>query len=218
VTATVAAAGVATGVVGSEPGRRPLWAVLSGLLLGLTGLFGYGAAWLGTAVAATYFVRRRPLLNVITGAGALLGLFAFDALGHAWRDDLELDLLGGGLGWLTRLALGLVVVVVVCGPACIRAARRVRDTPGWPFLVGAATAVAFDVLGGLGHGGYGGHGGVESSWLALYPWLLVPALAPQPRPALRGDTVQAGEMPALLVAVGAVAAVVLQLVLVPARA
>jgi hypothetical protein len=220
VTATLAAAGVAVGVIGSEPGRRPRWALASGLLLGLTGLFGYPAPWLGTAVAATYFVRRRPLLNAITGLGALVPLFAVYAIGFSWPESLGMSrsaALGGsaGLGgsawatWAVWCVLDMVVLVVVAGPVLVRAARRIRLTPGWPFLVGSGAAALFSLAAGLAQGG------VEWSWLPLLPWLLVPALAPRPRPAEPGDTVRAGEMPVLLVAVGATAAVVLRVCLVP---
>jgi hypothetical protein len=179
------------------------------VLFGVTGLFSYGAMWLATAVAATYFVRRRPMLNAITGVGALLPLFACYALGYAWRDGIRLADFGGT--WLAWLAMDVALLVAVCGPMVVRAARRVRDTPGWPFLVGAGAAVVFDVVGGLAYGG------AVSSWLAVFPWLLVPALAPRPRPTLRGDTVQAGELPLLLVAAGALTAITLQLFLAPAR-
>ena len=77
-----------------------------------------------------------------------------------------------------------------------RSARRLRNTPGWPFLVGAGMAVAFSVLFGLARGG------AEAAWLPFFPWLTVAAVAP---------TEQAGPTrpsPLLLVAVGALVAIV----------
>jgi len=204
VTAAVAAAAVAVGVVGSERGRRAWWALGAGLLLGVAGLFGYPAIWLGVAVAAAYFVRRRPLLNVITGVGALLPLFALRLAGYSWPDGLAQA--GGGLfdhAALTWLVPDLLAVPLCCGPVLARAARRISMTPGWPFLVGAGAAALFAVLDGLADGG------VQASWLPLFPWLLVPALAPRPRPALPGDTSSAGQIPYGLVAAGAALAVVL---------
>ncbi|MBX6389327.1 MAG: hypothetical protein IRZ08_10070 [Frankia sp.] len=201
-TAAVAAAAVAVGVVGCEPGRRGWWAFASGLLLAVAGLFSYPAVWLGVAVAAAYFVRRRPLLNVITGAGALAGMFAMELAGYSWPDGLSRA--GGDLFDRDALAWvvpDLLVALVCAGPALARAAHRVSMTPGWPFLVGTGAAALFSLLVSLADGA------VQSSWLALFPWLLVPALAPRPRPALPGDTSQAGQIPYLLVATGAVLAV-----------
>jgi hypothetical protein len=205
VTAAVAAGAVAVGTVGSERGRRAWWALGAGLLLGVSGLFGYPAIWLGVAVAAAYFVRRRPLLNVVTGAGALVPLFALRLAGYSWPEDLaraSAGLLGShtALSWL---APDLLATSLCCGPVLARAARRVAMTPGWPFLVGAGAAALFAVVDGLAVGG------AQTSWLLLFPWLLVPALAPRPRPALPGDTSSAGEVPYVLVGAGAALAVVL---------
>jgi hypothetical protein len=219
VTAALAAAALAAGVVGCERGRRAWWALGAGLLLGVSGLFSYPAMWLGVAVAAAYFVRRRPLLNVITGVGALLPLFALRLAGYSWPDGLARA--GTGLvdqSALAWLAPDLLAVLLCCGPVLVRATRRVAMTPGWPFLVGAAAAASFALLDGLASGhavetsaaeGVAGGGGVATMWLPLFPWLLVAALAPRPRPALPGDTHSAGEVPYGLVGVGAALAIVL---------
>jgi len=216
VTAAAAAAAVAVGVVGcerprnSERGRRAWWALCAGVLLGVAGLFDYSAIWLGVAVAAAYFVRRRPLLNVVTGAGALVPLFALRLAGYSWPDGLA----RAGAGpfehaTLTWLVPDLLAVWLCCGPPIVRAARRIAMTPGWPFLVGAAAAALFALLVGLAAGG------VEAGWLPLFPWLVVPALAPRPRPALPGDTSSAGRLPYGLVGVGAAVATVLAALLLP---
>ncbi len=212
-TATLAAAGVTIGVVGSEPGRRPWWAALSGLALGFAALCGYGVAWVGIAVIAANFVRRRPLLNLVTGAAGLLPLWLFFAWGFSWPDGLAAagaDVSGRGGGsraWLGWAPLDVTVLAVACGPVLIRAARRWRMTPGWPFLAGAVPAVALGILTGLSRGE------VERSWLPFFPWLLVAALAPCPRPPRRGDRTTAGELPTGLVAVGAAAAIIVEAVL-----
>ncbi|ONH32028.1 hypothetical protein BL253_07365 [Pseudofrankia asymbiotica] len=210
VTAAVAAAAVAAGVVGSEPGRRAWWALGAGLLLGVSGLFAYPAIWLGVAVAAAYFVRRRPMLNVITGAGALAPLFALRLAGYSWPEGLAragADLFDHAAP--TWLVPDLLAVSVCCGPALVRAARRISMTPGWPFLVGSAAAALFALLMGLAAGG------VQASWLPLFPWLVVPALAPRPRPALPGDTSSAGRLPYGLVGAGALVATALAALLMP---
>ncbi|WP_243407702.1 hypothetical protein, partial [Frankia canadensis] len=210
VTALLAALAVAVGVVGCEPGRRSVWWALgSGLLLGLAALFGYAPVWLGVAVAAAYFVRRRPLLNVFTGLGALLPLWLCAAWGFAWPDGLALARaarvpVGSALAWVF---LDLTIVVLAAGPVAVRAARRLRLTPGWPFLVGAGATALFATAVGLADGG------AERTWLPLFPWLLVAAVAPRPRPPGPGDRLRAGRPPVVLMSLGAVAAVALRLCL-----
>ena len=212
VSVTVAATAVAVGVVGCEPGRRWRlgWALAAGVLLGLTGLFDYAAVWLGVAIAAAYFVRRRPLMNVLTGLGALLPLWLFHAWGFSWPDGLAAADTRAGLAvMLAWVLLDATVVLLLGGPVLVRALRRITLTPGWPFLVGAAATALFSLCAGLAWGG------VEASWLPLVPWVLVAALAPRPRPAVRGDTVRAGDLPLILVGVGAATAVALRLLLAP---
>ncbi|OAA25392.1 hypothetical protein UG55_102252 [Frankia sp. EI5c] len=210
VTILPAAAALAVGVVGCEPGRRwpLLWALASGLLLGVTSLFDYAAVWLGVGVAAAYFVRRRPLMNVFTGLGALLPFWLFFAWGFSWPDGLAGARASAGVTtMLAWLAMDVAVVVLAGGPVLARAVRRVRLTPGWPFLVGAGSATLFSLCAGLAWGG------VEQAWLPLAPWLAVAALAPRPRPDGPGDTVRAGDLPMLLLGASALVAVILRVVL-----
>ncbi|ONH36766.1 MULTISPECIES: hypothetical protein [Protofrankia] len=221
VTAAVGAAFVTLGVVGSEPGRRLWWAVACGLFFGVATLFDYAMPWLGATVVATYFVRRRPLLNVITGGCFLVPLSLLSLWGFSWSDGLAAAREGAahtaaraGLAGaatlpesLTRLPVGLAVVLVACGPLIIRAVRRIRLTPGWPFLVGAVPAVLFGVLTGLAATA------LEWSWLPFYCWLVVPALAPDPRPSDPGDTARAGTLPLALTIAGALTALIAQTLL-----
>lgn len=217
VTAALCAAGIACGVVGSETHRRgwwqAIWGAVGGLLLGAGALMSYAAGWLALTLVATYFLRRRPLLNVVTGAGALVPLGLAAAAGFSWPDGLtaaQVDFserVGPERSWLLWAPLDLLVLAVACGPALARALRRTRLTPGWPFLVGSGLAVAFALGSGLSRGE------VERSWLPFYPWLLVPAVAPARRPRPGSGETTSGPVPWLLVAVGAAAAVVLQAVL-----
>ena len=46
----------------------------------------------------------------------------------------------------------VLLLAIACGPALLRALRRVRTTPGLPFLVGAGLAVGFAVVSGLSRG------------------------------------------------------------------
>jgi len=97
--------------------------------------------------------------------------------------------------------ISLVVLLLAAGPPLVRSLRRLRNTPGWPFLVGAGVAVAFSLLAGLARGG------AEAAWLPFVPWLTVAAVAPERQ---GGPTPPA---PLLLVAVGAVTAVVVEALL-----
>jgi hypothetical protein len=209
----LAAIFVTLGVVGSEPGRRPIWALGSGLVLGLDAMLNYAVVWLGVSVIAVYFVRRRPLLNVITAVGALLPLGLARLFGFSWAAGLSVAQhdfsvrVGPHRSWLLWALLDLVLLLIACGPAIIRAFRRLHLTPGWPFVVGAGLAVIFAILSGLSRGE------VERSWLAFYPFLLIPAVAPTVRPTRSDDGMDAGPVPYWPVAVGAVAAIVIEAVL-----
>ena len=207
-TAVLGAAMVVAGVRASDRRRSGpragAWALASGALLGLASLFSYASPWLGLSVVCLYFARRRPFLNVATGLGALLPIALADQLGFRWLD---------GLGtahhdYLVRIepyrsvwwwsAISVVARLRAAGPALLASARKLRNTPGWPFLVGAACAVVFSVLAGLARGG------VEHAWLAFFPWLTIAAVAPNRQ---AGPDVPA---PALLAAAGAVTAIVVE--------
>jgi hypothetical protein len=211
----LAAAFVTLGVVGSEPGRTPFWAFCSGLLLGCDALLNYAVAWLGVSLVAVYFVRRRPLLNAVTAVGALLPLGLARGFGFNWTSGLSLAQhdfsvrVGPNRSWLLWAFLDLVLLLIACGPAIIRAVHRLHLTPGWPFVVGAGLAVGFAIISGLSRGE------VERSWLAFYPFLLIPAVAPAIRPprSTASPGLDAGPVPFWLVAVGALGAIVVEAVL-----
>ncbi|HEX6871462.1 MAG TPA: hypothetical protein VF163_10230 [Micromonosporaceae bacterium] len=211
VVAVLGAAMVALGVRASAADRIGLRAAASalacGITLGTAALFSYAAPWLGLSVVCLYFARRRAFLNVATGLGALLPVLAAQLAGFTWIDGLtaaradyavRVEPHRSALWWS---GISLVVLLLAAGPALVRSLRRMRNTPGWPFLVGSAVAVAFSVLFGLARGG------AEAAWLPFFPWLTVAAVAP---------SVQAGPLPRsplLLVAVGTVTAVVVEAVL-----
>ncbi|MFL6139332.1 MAG: hypothetical protein ACJ74O_16225 [Frankiaceae bacterium] len=232
VTATLAAAGIACGAVGSERGRSPWWAVAAGVLLGTACLFSYAAPWLAVSVIAVYFVRRRPLLNVLSGAGALLPLLVALLAGFSWEAGLRAASGDFALrvephrSWAVWVLLDLAVLAVAAGPALVTSLRKARRTPGWPFLVGAGLAVALATATGLARGE------VERSWLPFFPWLLVAAVAPELRARSSGgdggtdgspdgdpageaqsQAAQAAPVPVGLVALGALTAVALAAVL-----
>jgi len=209
VTTAICAAAVTCGVLASEARRSPWWAVACGLLLGTGSLFSYAVAWLGVSVIVCYFVRRRPLLNVFTGLSALVPLALARAAGFVWPDGLTAAQADFSLrvepnrSWAVWVLLDVLLLVLACGPAAVAAARKVRRTPGWPFLVGAGLAVIFALASGLSRGE------VERSWLPFFPWLLVPAVAPERRPgAGRAQGEDSAATPLFLVAIGALSAVV----------
>ena len=207
VAAALAAASVAVGVLASEPGRRPRWALSAGVLLGVAALFSYAIGWLAAIPIAVCFVRRRGTTIALMGAGALGPLLIARAMGFVWPDGLtaaQADWsirIGPHRSWLLWAFLDLLLLLVACGPVVVTAARRIRRTPGWPFLLGAAIGIGFAVGSGLARGE------VERSWLPFFPWLLVPVTAPdEPGGA-------PNKAPLLLVLLGAVGAVVIESVL-----
>lgn len=206
VTAALCAAFVALGVVASEPGRRPWWAVGSGAMLGVAALFSYAVGWLAAIPLVVCFIRRRATTIAFLGAGALVPLALARAVGFVWPDGLTVAQadwsvrVGPHRSWLLWAVLDLVVLVVACGPLIVPAARRIRRTPGWPFVLGAAVGVGFAIGSGLARGE------VERSWLPFFPWLLVPVVG-------AGDDGEPARPSLRLLALGAAAAVVLESVL-----
>ena len=211
VVAVLGAAMVAMGVRASARGRTGwragVWALASGVTLGLAALFSYAAPWLGLSVVCLYFARRRAFLNVATGLGALLPVLLVQLAGFSWMDGLRAT----GRDYAERVephrspwwwgVIGIVVLLLAAGPPLVRSARRIRNTPGWPFLMGAGVAVAFSIVAGLARGG------AEAAWLPFFPWLTVAAVAPDTQGG------PAPPAPLLLVAVGALSAIVVEAVL-----
>jgi hypothetical protein len=175
--------------------------------LGLAALFSYAAPWLGLSVVCLYFARRRPLANIATGLGALLPVLVADRLGFAWmRGLMEAD-----TDFTTRISpnrpvlwwsvLSIVALLLAAGPAIYPSVRKLRNTPGWPFLVGSGAAILFSILAGLARGG------VEHAWLAFFPWLTVAAVAPERQGG------PAPPAPLYLAGVGALTAVLIEALL-----
>lgn len=183
------------------------WALGCGLLLGLAGMASYSVVWLGVSVVLLYFARRRAFLNVATGLGALVVPVVAAALGFSWPAGL----LTAHAGFTSRPAsellwgpVSLVTLLLVAGPPLVASMRKMRNTPGWPCLVGAGIAVAFSVVAGVAHGG------AETAWLPFVGFLTLAATAPERQ---AGPPVPA---PLLLTAVGAGTALVLAAILTPA--
>lgn len=182
-------------------------AFASGLMLGLAALFSYAAPWLGLSVVCLYFARRRTFLDIATGVGALIPVLGAQLAGFSWFDGLMV----ARADYVARVephrspvwwgAISLVALVLAAGPPLVRSARRLRNTPGWPFLVGAGAAVAFSVAAGLARGG------AEAAWLQFFPWLTVAAVAPSAQGGVPPRS------PLVLVAVGAATAVIVQALL-----
>lgn len=206
VTAALCALFVALGVVASEPGRTPWWALGSGLALGVAALFSYAVGWLAAIPLIVCFVRRRATTIAFIGTGALVPVVLARALGFVWPDGLTVAQadwsvrVGPHRSWALWAVLDLVVLVIACGPHVVTAARRIRRTPGWPFVVGALVGVTFAIGSGLSRGE------VERSWLPFFPWLLVPVTG-------WSDDGEPAKPSLLLLALGAAAAVVIESVL-----
>lgn len=210
VTSSLCAGFICCGVLAGEPHRSRWWAVAAGLLLGVAALFSYSVVWMAATLIAVWFVRRRPVLNVVAGLAALVPLGLARAAGFVWPDGLtaaQVDFserIGPQRSWGLWAPLDLLILVIACGPALAAAARKWRRTPGWPFLVGAVLAVGFALGSGLSRGE------VERSWLPFFPWLLVPVVAPE---VPGGDP---SRTPVLLVGLGAAVGVVIEAVLLTA--
>ncbi|MGC9665727.1 hypothetical protein ACNTMW_04130 [Planosporangium sp. 12N6] len=212
VVAMLGAAMITAGVHASareRTGRRAGgWAAVAGLLAGVAALFSYSVPWLGLGLVLLYFARRRPFLNLASGLGVLVPVLAVShLLGFSWADGLAV----AQADWASRVepyrsalwwsGISLVALLLAAGPPLFASLRKVRNTPAWPFLVGAGVAVLFSVLAGLARGG------VEHAWLPFFPWLTVAAVAPERQ---AGPPVPA---PLSLAALGAVVAVVVEAVL-----
>jgi hypothetical protein len=183
VVAALGAAALAAGVRASARQRTGWratgWAGVAGMLTGIAALFSYAAPWLGLSVVFMYFARRRPFLNLVTGLAALVPVLLAHVLGFGWVDGLR----AAEVDYAIRVepyrsvvwwsGISLVALVLAAGPPLFTSLRKARNTPAWPFLVGAAIAVVFSVLAGLARGG------VEHAWLPFFPWLTVAAVAPE---------------------------------------
>lgn len=211
VTAAILAATMAAGAHASRRTTRGLpaiaWALTAGLLLGAATMFSYAAAWMGLSLVFLNFARRRPFHNIATGLGALTPLLVAQLYGFNWMTGLRMayhdytnriEYQRPGLWWA---ALSLVVLIIVTGPAIVSSARKMRNTPGWPFLIGAAAAVIFSIAAGLTRGG------VEHAWLPYFPWITLAATAP----AAPGGP--PARMPLLLAATGAATGIIVEAVL-----
>jgi hypothetical protein len=187
--------------------RAAGWAILAGLLLGVAALFSYAASWLGLSIVGIYFARRRAALNLFSGIGVLAPVLLASAVGFVWTDGLftayadfasRVEPTRSALWWsLISVCASLLAV----GPPLYASMRKLRNTPGWPFLLGAGVAVLFSIAAGLARGG------IEHAWLPFFPWLTVAAIAPEEQ---GGPPVAS---PVLLVAVGALTAVIIEAVL-----
>jgi hypothetical protein len=213
--AIVALLGACAVVAGVRASRRRMrgwpslgWAFLAGVLIGVAALFSYAAPWLGLSIVFLYFARRRPLLNVLTGMGALLVVLGAQLAGFTWTDGLlvaEADYLVRIEPYRSRLwwsVISVVALLIAAGPPIYASARKLRNTPAWPFLVGAGSAVVFSIVAGIARGG------VEHAWLPFFPWLTVAAVAPERQAG------QAVRTPLLLVGLGAAVAICVEAALV----
>jgi methylthioxylose transferase len=209
VVATIAASMMVAGVRATRTHgwRAAGWALLAGLLLGAAALFSYSVAWLGLSIVFLYFARRRAALNLFSGLGVLAPLLGAAALGFGWTDGLATAYADfaqriephRSAAWWSVISICALLIAV--GPPLAASVRKLRNTPSWPFLVGAAAAVVFSIGAGLARGG------VEHAWLTYFPWLTIAAAAPE-RPG--GEPVGT---PLVLVTVGALTAMVIEAVL-----
>ncbi|MBJ7357738.1 hypothetical protein [Nocardioides sp.] len=173
----VTAWGVAALALAATAARRRssvAWAVLSGLLLGVSVLMSYGMPLMGVLAVAVLVAARswRPLLVAVPAALAVV--LAFAALGFAWWDAYPVlrERYFDGIAadrpitywWWGNLA----ALAVSAGPALgagLASLRRSADRVGL-LLVGAAVLmVALADASGMSKAE------VERIWLPFIPWL-----------------------------------------------
>lgn len=174
--ATLTAAAMA-----SERGRGPLWTVglgtVSGVLLGLAVLSAYQSAALGVAMLGIFFLRRRTVTVLVAGGGVAVVLLVAAAAGWSWTAGLRAATDAERIGpLLAGLVVGCFVTLAVGGPVLLAALVKLRGTPGWPFLLGAAGTLLFALVTRSAAG----------TWLGtvapVLPLLMVAVVAPR-RPA-----------------------------------
>ena len=159
VVAMLGAAMCAAGVFASARHRHGFvaagWSVIAGMLIGFAAMFSYAVVWLGLSVVLLYFARRRAFLNIGTGIGALVPIFIANRLGFGWLDGVaaansdfaaRIEPFRSAPWWAI---LSIVALILAAGPPLFASARKLRNTPAWPFLIGAAVAVLFSVFAGL---------------------------------------------------------------------
>jgi hypothetical protein len=201
VVAALAAGALAWGVTGAARRRGLVSALGAGVLLGGVALLDYAVVWgIAAALACTYFARRRPMLNLVTGVGALLPLGLFSQAGFTWPEGLEAAReVMSGRPWELWIVPSVVALAIAAGPAVVGAAASLRRTPGWPLLVGGVVAVLASLSLGLARGG------AERAW---WPAALMLVTASTATPVDRRHT-------PWLVGLSGLTAVVLAAVVVP---
>lgn len=164
----------------SERGRGATWTLglgaVAGLLLGAAVLTAYESSAVGIGMLCIYFLRRRPMMILVSGLGLSAVLLIAALSGWSWSGgfDAVTDIDG-----LTRLGphvagvvTGIVVVAALVGPIMATSWRKVRNTAAWPFMLTAVSALVFLLLIRV-------HSG---TWIsAMAPWsalLAVAAVAP----------------------------------------
>jgi hypothetical protein len=201
VPAVLAAGALAWGVTGAARKRGLVSAAGAGVVLGTLAVADYGLVWgVAAALACTYFARRRPLLNLVTGVTALIPLALFNHAGFNWPDGVSAAREAmSGRPWQAWVVPSFVALAIVAGPAVVGAAASLRRTAGWPLLIGGAVAVLASLFLGLARGG------AERSW---WPAALLLVTASTATPFDREHT-------SWLVGLSGLTAVVLAAVVVP---
>ena len=156
------------------------WALAAGVLLGVAALFSYAAPWLGLSVVCLYFARRRAFLNVATGSAPCCPCSprswpaSAGSTGCSWRRAdyaARVEPYRSALWWSAHQpGRAAARHRAAAGRAAL---RKLRNTPGWPFLVGAGAAVVVLARRRPGPRRRG------AAWLPFFPWLTVAAVAPE---------------------------------------
>ncbi len=160
---------LATGRTGR---RRDVYAVVGGLLFGVTAFLSYGLVLLAVVPAVVAVRRRqlRPLVVAGFGAAVVFGVFAL--AGFWWFDGLAATRARYFAGVASRrpdlafLLANAACFAIALGPALAVALGRLRDRRVWLVVGAALLAVGIAWVSGMSKGE------VERIWLPFAMWVL----------------------------------------------
>ncbi|WP_134323286.1 hypothetical protein [Cumulibacter soli] len=145
---------LALSAMASERGRGLLWStglgLASGVLLVASALAGFAGTAAGVGMLCVYFLRRRSLMILVAGLGALATLLlTWGVLGWSWPQEFG-EASAFRLDRSEALAAGAVaaavIVAAIGGPSLRESLRKVRGTPSWPIMITGVVAAVLAMI------------------------------------------------------------------------
>ncbi|MFV0534329.1 MAG: hypothetical protein ACK5MR_11830 [Cumulibacter sp.] len=145
---------LALSAMASERGRGLLWStglgLASGVLLVASALAGFAGTAAGVGMLCVYFLRRRSLMILVAGLGALATLLlTWGVLGWSWPQEFgaaSAFRLDRGAALAAGAVAAAVIVAAVGGPSLRESLRKVRGTPSWPIMITGVVAAVLAML------------------------------------------------------------------------